>query len=241
MPHADLPLFQLFDEVSSTYTYVLFDPVLREAAIIDPVLEQVDRDLAVLAEHGLRLSWCIETHAHADHVTGTGRLARQLGATTAAPTHCGIPSADHQIIDGESLPFGGQSLQAIHTPGHTAGSSCYLWRFGERAAVFTGDTLLIEGCGRTDFQGGGAVDLYRSVTRRLFTLPDDTLVFPGHDYHGRTVSSIGHEKRHNPRLAGRSEAEFVQIMQSLNLPRPRLIDVALPANRRLGLEEPQGV
>ncbi len=241
MLHDELPLIALFDEVSSTFTYLLFDPASRAAAIIDPVLEQVDRDLAVLAEHRLALTWCIETHAHADHVTGTGKLAQQLGATSAAPTHCGIPAAQHQIVDGEALVFGAERLLALHTPGHTAGSTCYLWHHSARTAVFTGDTLLIEGCGRTDFQDGSAAALYQSITQRLFTLPDDTLVFPGHDYKGRSASSIGHEKRHNPRLAGRSQAEFVQIMQALNLPKPDLIDVAVAANRRLGLEAPQGV
>jgi glyoxylase-like metal-dependent hydrolase (beta-lactamase superfamily II) len=236
-PHPDLPLIQLFDPVSSTFSYLLFDPVSREAAMIDPVLEQVERDLGAIAEHGLTLRWCIETHAHADHVTGTGRLALQLGAQSAAPTHCEIPVAEHQVVDGDVLRFGAESMTALHTPGHTVGSTCYLWQHAGRHVLFSGDTLLIEGCGRTDFQGGGAKALYRSITQRLFTLPDDTLVFPGHDYKGRTESSIGHEKRHNPRLAGRSEAEFVAIMDALNLPRPKLIDVAVPANRRLGLDE----
>jgi sulfur dioxygenase len=245
MLQPDLPLIQLFDELSSTYTYIAFDPAGKEAVIIDPVLEQVPRDLGVIAEHGLQLRWCIETHAHADHVTGTGRLAQQLGAGTAAPTHCGIPVAQHQVSDGDAIIFGAQSLKALHTPGHTAGSTCYHWVCdggnGRIEAVFTGDTLLIDGCGRTDFQGGSAHDLYRSVTQRLFTLPGDTLVLPGHDYKGHQRSTIAHERQHNPRLAGRSEEEFVRIMSALNLPKPRLIDVAVPANRRLGLEEPQGV
>lgn len=241
MRYPDLPLIQLFDPVSSTFSYLLFDEASRQAVMIDPVLEQVERDLAAIAEHGLTLRWCIETHAHADHVTGTGRLAQRLGARTAAPTHCEIPVAEHQVFDGDVLRFGAESLTALHTPGHTAGSTCYLWEHGGRRALFSGDTLLIEGCGRTDFQGGGARALYRSITQRLFTLPDDTLVFPGHDYKGRTVSSIGHEKQSNPRLAGRSEAEFVGIMDTLNLPRPKLIDVAVPANRRLGLEEGEGL
>ncbi len=237
MQYPDLPLIQLFDSVSSTFSYLVFDPATCDAVMIDPVLEQVERDLAVIAAHGLSLRWCIETHAHADHVTGTGRLALRLGAVTAAPMHCEIPVAEHQINDGDVLRFGAESLLALHTPGHTAGSTCYLWQHGAQTVLFSGDTLLIEGCGRTDFQGGGARALYHSITQRLFTLPEATLLFPGHDYKGRQVGSIGHETRHNPRLAGRSEAEFVQIMDSLNLPRPKLIDVALPANRRLGLDE----
>jgi sulfur dioxygenase len=241
MLQPDLPLIQLFDELSSTYTYIAFDPAGKEAVIIDPVLEQVPRDLGVLAEHGLQLRWCIETHAHADHVTGTGRLAQQLGAGTAAPTHCGIPAAQHQVSDGDAITFGAQSLKALHTPGHTAGSTCYHWVCNGVGAVLTGDTLLIDGCGRTDFQGGSAHELYRSVTQRLFTLPGDTIVFPGHDYKGHQRSTIAQERQRNPRLAGRSEEEFVRIMAALKLPKPRLIDVAVPANRRLGLEEPQGV
>jgi sulfur dioxygenase len=241
LSQTDLPLIQLFDELSSTYTYIAFDPTSKEAVIIDPVLEQVPRDLAVIAEHRLSLLWCIETHAHADHVTGTGQLAQQLGAGTAAPAHCGIPAAQHQVADGEAIIFGKQSLKALHTPGHTAGSTCYHWVCNGMGSVFTGDTLLIDGCGRTDFQGGSAHELYRSVTQRLFTLPGETIVFPGHDYKGHQRSTIAHERQHNPRLAGRSEDEFVRIMAALNLPKPRLIDVAVPANRRLGLEEPQGV
>jgi len=242
----ELPLLQLFDEVSSTYTYLVYDPQTREAAIIDPVLEQLERDLKVLADNGLTLRWSMETHAHADHVTGTGQLALRLGAQTAAPMHCGIAAAEQQLVDGQTLAFGSQTLQALHTPGHTAGSLCFLWQHGPHTVVFTGDTLLIGGCGRTDFQGGSASDLYRSITQRLFTLPDDTLVLPGHDYKGRKLSRIGDEKLNNPRLAGRSEAEFVQIMDNLNLPQPRLIDIAVPANRRLGMqaagaEPPQGV
>lgn len=234
-PTHTLPLIQLFDDVSSTYTYLLHDPVTREAAVIDPVIEQVERDLGVIQAHGLVLRWCIETHAHADHVTGTGQLAARLGARTAAPLHCGIDVAQHQVEAGDLIQFGGESLRALHTPGHTAGSVCYLWQHAGHHVLFSGDTLLIGGCGRTDFQGGSARELYRSITTQLFTLPDDTIVYPGHDYKGRTASSIGAEKRDNPRLAGRSEAEFIEIMDNLKLPQPRLIDIAVPANRQLGL------
>ena len=222
---------QLFDPASSTYTYLLFDQATREAVIIDPVDEQIERDLAVLREYGLRLVWTLETHAHADHITSAGKLAELAGARTAAPAGCGIGTAGRQLQDGDELEFGAERLRALHTPGHTAGSMSYLWR----DHVFTGDALLIGGCGRTDFQSGSAVDLSRSLTQVLFALPDDTTVWPGHDYQGRTSSTIGNEKTSNPRVAGKTEAEFVAIMDSLNLPRPRRIDEAVPANLTSGL------
>ena len=222
---------QLLDPASSTCTYVLFDQSTREALIIDPVDEQIERDLATLREYGLTLVWAVETHAHADHITSAAKLAELTGARTAAPAGCGIGTAAVQLAHGDVLHFGGEALRALHTPGHTAGSMSYVWR----EHVFTGDTLLIGGCGRTDFQSGSASDLYRSLTQVLFALPDDTAVWPGHDYHGRTRSSIGHEKAHNPRIAGKAEAEFVALMDALNLPRPRRIDEAVPANLTSGL------
>ena len=222
---------QLFDPASSTYTYVLFDQLSRDALIIDPVDEQIDRDLATLREYGLKLVWTVETHAHADHITSAGRLAELAGAKTAAPLGCGIGTAGVQLQDGDTLKFGDEVLKALHTPGHTAGSMSFVWR----GHVFTGDTLLINGCGRTDFQSGSAEALYRSLTEVLFALPDDTLVWPGHDYQGRTSSTIGHEKATNARVAGKTEAEFVALMASLQLPRPRRIDEAVPANLSSGL------
>jgi glyoxylase-like metal-dependent hydrolase (beta-lactamase superfamily II) len=230
-----MAVIQLFDPASSSFTYVVYDPASREAAIIDPVLAQIERDSATLREHALVLRWSIETHAHADHVTGTGVLAHAFGATSAAPTHCGIPAAQRQIVDRDVLAVGSFVLQALHTPGHTAGSTCYLLAGDTPACVFTGDTLLIDGCGRTDFQSGSAQALFDSVQQRLFTLADDTVVYPGHDYAGRVSSTIGHERQHNARFAGRSRAEFVELMSRLDLPPPRLIDTALPANRKLGL------
>ncbi len=222
---------QLFDPASSTFTYVLFDQATREALIIDPVDEQIERDLATLREYGLQLRWAVETHAHADHITSAGQLAELAGATTAAPAGCAIGTAALQLQHGDTLRFGGETLTALATPGHTAGSMSYVWR----DHVFTGDALLINGCGRTDFQSGSARDLYHSLTRVLFALPEDTTVWPGHDYQGRTHSSIGAEKAHNARVAGKTEAEFVAIMDSLNLPKPRRIDEAVPANLTSGL------
>lgn len=237
-PDQDMPMqpLQLFDPASSTYTYVLFDPLSREALIIDPVQEQLQRDLATLQAHGLRLVWAVETHAHADHITSAGRLVELTGARSAAPAGCGIGTAAVQLEHGATLPVGTETVRALHTPGHTAGSMSFVWR----DHVFTGDTLLIDGCGRTDFQSGSAADLYRSLTEVLFALPDATTVWPGHDYRGRTHSSIGHEKRHNARVAGRSLADFVALMDSHSLPRPARIDEAVPANLSSGLRHDAG-
>ncbi|MBE7939834.1 MBL fold metallo-hydrolase [Ramlibacter aquaticus] len=227
---------QLFDPASSTYTYLLVDETTREALIIDPVDEQLERDLGVLREQGVKLAWTVETHAHADHITSAGLLAEHAGARTAAPLGCHIGTAAVQLKHGDTLTFGNQTLRALHTPGHTAGSMCYLWN----GHVFTGDTLLIGGCGRTDFQSGSAADLYRSITEVLFTLPDETVVWPGHDYQGRSHSTIGDEKRSNPRVAGKSLAEFKAIMEQLGLPKPKRIDEAVPANLSSGLRHDAG-
>jgi sulfur dioxygenase len=221
---------QLFDADSSTYTYVLVDPGTRDAVMIDPVDTQFDVYSALIGREGLRLRYVLETHTHADHITGSSLLRESTGAQSAAPLACGIVLADLQLEDGGELRFGGETIRALHTPGHTAGSMSYCWR----DCVFTGDTLLIGGCGRTDFQSGDAGALYDSIAQKLFTLPDATLVFPAHDYNGRTSSTIGVERTTNPRLAGRSRDEFIRLMSELRLPAPRMIDVAVPANRRLG-------
>jgi sulfur dioxygenase len=222
---------QLFDPASSTYTYVLFDPASRDALIIDPVDDQIERDLEVLRHHALTLRWAVETHAHADHITSAGLLAEHAGAKTAAPAGCGIHTAAMQLQDGDTLQFGQETMRALHTPGHTSGSMCFLWR----NHVFTGDTLLINGCGRTDFQSGSTEAMYHSLTHVLFALPDGTTVWPGHDYQGRTHSSIGQEKAHNARVAGKTLQEFTATMDALQLPKPRRMDEAVPANLSSGL------
>jgi glyoxylase-like metal-dependent hydrolase (beta-lactamase superfamily II)/rhodanese-related sulfurtransferase len=222
---------QLFDTASSTYTYLLFDESTRDAVIIDPVDDQLERDLGVLRQYGLKLVWTIETHAHADHITSAGQLAEHTGAQTAAPQGCGIHTAAMQIADGDVLSFGGERLRALSTPGHTSGSMSFVWR----DHVFTGDTLLINGCGRTDFQSGSSQAMYHSVTQVLFKLPDATLVWPGHDYQGRTHSTIGAEKSGNARLAGKSLEEFTATMEALHLPKPKRIDEAVPANLTSGV------
>jgi len=227
---------QLFDPASSTYTYVLFDETSRDAVIIDPVDDQLERDLHTLRQYGLKLVWTVETHAHADHITSAGQLAEHAGAKTAAPAGCGISTAAMQLVGGDVLQFGGEALRALHTPGHTEGSMCFAWR----NHVFTGDTLLINGCGRTDFQSGSAEAMYHSVTEILFKLPDTTTVWPGHDYQGRTHSSIGNEKATNARLAGKTLPEFVAIMQALHLPPPKRIDEAVPANLTSGVRHDAG-
>ena len=227
---------QLFDTVSSTYTYILFDAATKDAVIIDPVEELIERDLAVLAEYGLQLCYALETHAHADHITSAHQLVEHTGAKTAAPAGCGITTANLQLEHGDTLAFGSESIKALHTPGHTGGSMCFVWR----DHLFTGDTLLINGCGRTDFQSGSAEDLYRSVTQQLFTLPDATTIWPGHDYQGRTHTTVGFEKVNNQRLANKTMTQFVAIMDGLNLPRPKLIDQAVPANLTSGMRHDAG-
>ena len=225
---------QLFDQDTWTYTYFIADLNTKEAVLIDPVNTHVDYYIALLGEHGLQLKYTLETHVHADHITAGGLLRQRLGSQTAVSQLCGAETADIQMQDGDIFEFGeGEQLKVIATPGHTPGSVSFLWR----DRVFTGDALLIGGCGRTDFQGGDAGALYDCITQRLFTLPDETLVYPGHDYQQRWVSSIMQERTTNPRLAGKTREQFIDIMANLNLPKPRLIDEAVPANRYCGLDE----
>ncbi len=227
---------QLFDPETWTYTYLIGDRQSNEAAFIDPVAGRVDEYLSLLDRYGLKLKYSLETHVHADHITASGELRLRTGALTAVSRLCGTVCPDLQIKDGDELAFGTEGpIQVIATPGHTAGSVSYLWR----DRVFTGDALLINGCGRTDFQSGDAGALYDSITQRLFLLPGETLVYPGHDYNGHRVSSIEQERRTNARLAGKTRDEFIDIMRNLKLPKPRLIDEAVPANRLCGLTEEQ--
>ena len=222
---------QLFEPVSSTYTYLLGDPQTGQAILIDPVISSMDRDLAELHRLGLTLACTLDTHIHADHITAALELKRKTGSKIAAPAFDRLACADVGIEEGVPFELAGISLRPLHTPGHTDGHFSYL--MGDR--VFTGDALLIEGCGRTDFQNGDADSLYRSVTEKLFTLPDETLVYPAHDYKERFVSSIAQEKQRNPRLGkGRPLEEFRAIMANLNLPYPTFIDHAVPGNRQCG-------
>lgn len=227
---------QLFDPETSTYTYLLADPTTRDAIVIDPVLDQIERDLGFIAELGLALRYALDTHVHADHVTALAALRDRVGARTVVSARAGVSCADLTVVDGDAIRFGGLGVHVLETPGHTAGCiSCVTL---DRAMVFTGDALLIRGCGRTDFQDGDPEALYRSVHDKLFALPGTTLVYPGHDYKGRTASSIDEERRCNPRLGGgRTAAEFAATMRALALPHPRFMAVAVPRNLRCGRED----
>jgi glyoxylase-like metal-dependent hydrolase (beta-lactamase superfamily II)/rhodanese-related sulfurtransferase len=220
---------QLQDPTSSTYTYLLADPASREAILIDPVFEQATRDTALLRELDLRLVCTIDTHVHADHITAAWQLRETHGSRIAIAAAAGATGADIRLNAGDRVPFGSRALEARATPGHTDG--CMSFVLDDQSMVFTGDALLIRGAGRTDFQQGNAHTLYQSVRRELFTLPDDCIVYPAHDYKGLTSSSIGEERRHNPRLGGeRSEGDFAGIMQNLGLAHPKQIEQAVPAN-----------
>lgn len=222
---------QLFDPESSTYTYLIADSQTSEAVLVDAVLEQVDRDLQVLDDLGLTLRYCLETHIHADHITGAGKLRQQTGCRIIVPSNATAESADGALVDNETLTIGAVQIKAISTPGHTDSHLAYLVN---DTYLLTGDALLIRGCGRTDFQSGDAGTLYETVTSRLFTLPENTLVYPAHDYKGRTVSTIGEEKRLNPRFANRSREQFISIMSHLGLSYPKKMDQAVPANEYCG-------
>ena len=225
---------QFYDEASSTLTYLLADEQAKQAVLIDPVTDNIDEYLDFLRHAGLELVYSLETHVHADHITGGGKLKNLTHAKTAVSNACGAETADIQLQDNDEIVFGAEKISVIATPGHTSGSFSFLWR----DRLFTGDSLLINGCGRTDFQGGDAAKLYDAITQRLFSLAPETLVYPGHDYNGRRVSSIAQEKLINPRLVNKTKAEFVHLMANLNLPKPKLIDIAVPANRKCGVPEP---
>ncbi|MCJ8277681.1 MAG: MBL fold metallo-hydrolase [Bdellovibrionales bacterium] len=223
---------QLFESESSTYTYILGDALTGEGIIVDPVIETLERDLQITAELGLKIKYVVDTHVHADHVTSSGAIKNRTGAEIVLGKSTGLKTADHLLDDGEELSFGSFKIRTLLTPGHTNGCTSFV----VKNMVFTGDTLLIRGCGRTDFQEGSRETLFKSVREKLFSLPDETLVYPGHDYKGRTCSSIGEEKKWNPRLKMSNSFEvFKSIMDGLNLAHPKKIDVAVPANLKHGL------
>ncbi len=224
---------QLFDTETSTFTYIVADPVSREAAIIDPVLEQIERDTKYIQELNLRLKYILDTHVHADHITGAAGLKKNFPeALYALGKESKLVCADKLLEDNEQLFVGDIDITVIETPGHTDNSVSYL----VDTMIFTGDALLVRGCGRTDFQSGSNHALWNAIKERVFALPDDTLIYPGHDYKGFTVTSVREEKHLNPRLKdSNTEEEFIAIMDNLNLPYPKKIDVALPANMNGGM------
>lgn len=225
---------QFFDTTSSTYTYLLASAVGREALIIDLVKEQVDQYLQVIEALQLRLVRAIDTHTHADHITGLGELRNRTACITVMGEFTQAQCVSDHVREGDTLDVDGIRLRAVYTPGHTDESFSFVLGPERPQAVFSGDVLLIRGSGRTDFQGGDPHKSWDSIVNKLFRLPDETTLYPGHDYKGWACSSIGEEKRANPRLAGKNEAEYVEIMRSLNLPNPKMMDVAVPANLACG-------
>jgi sulfur dioxygenase len=221
---------QLFDRESCTYTYLLGCPDSREALLIDPVVAKVDEYCCLLDQLGLRLVIAADTHVHADHITALGSLRDSTGCVTVMGEQAHAACVSRAVVDGASITVGRLELEAMYTPGHTDDSYCYL--MPDR--IFTGDTLLIRGSGRTDFQNGDPLAAYRSLFERVLTLPDETLIYPGHDYRGHTVSTIGEERAHNPRLQVSSAEEYAVLMRSLKLPNPAMMDVAVSANRACG-------
>lgn len=227
----DIIFHQLFEPESSTYTYIIADKNSKEAAIIDPVLETVDRDLNLISELGLRLMYVLDTHIHADHITGAGEIRKRTQAKTGLSQDAEVGCIDIPFEDGQELLLGEKKIKVIATPGHT--NSCMSYAF--EGMIFTGDALLIRGCGRTDFQQGSSEKLFQSVREKLFKLPDDMIVYPAHDYRGQTASTIGLEKKFNPRLGvSKSKEEFTKIMAELNLANPKKIHEAVPANLACG-------
>ena len=222
---------QLFDKISSTYTYLIASDKGREAVIIDPVLENVNRYITLLQELDLKLVKVIDTHIHADHISGMAELRDKTNCITIMGDATPADVVSMTVSDNEDIKIDGLTLKAMHTPGHTSESFSYL--MNDR--IFSGDTLLIRGSGRTDFQNGNPYDAYQSIFSRILTLPDHTLLYPAHDYKGDTVSTIGEERQYNPRLQVRSAEEYAHIMNNLNLPDPKMMDVAVPGNLSLGI------
>lgn len=230
---------QLFEPDSSTYTYLVSCPETGKTALIDPVLDTVERDLAQLQEMGLTLDFSLDTHVHADHLTGAMRLRELSGSRIAYPAMVEAACVDIGVREGEPFTLGSITIHPLYTPGHTDHHHAYLIDNGTQKMLFSGDALLIEACGRTDFQSGDAHTLYRSIHDKFFSLPDETLVYPCHDYDGRFISTIAQEKVRNPRLGNnRNEEEFVRIMHEMDLPYPRKIDFAVPGNEQCGVCPP---
>lgn len=230
---ATLLFKQLFDQASGTYTYLLADENSRHAVLIDSVYEQHERDLSLIRELELKLLACLETHCHADHVTGAWLMQHALGAQIAASARSDIAPLDKLLLQGDKVAFGHHALVVLETPGHTDG--CISFVLDDHSAVFTGDSLLIRGCGRTDFQQGSAQKLYHSIKDKLFQLPKHCVVYPAHDYSGRTASTIGEEKLLNPRIGGEAnEMDFVGYLDNMRLPHPKKLDIAVPANLKAG-------
>lgn len=227
---------QLFDSASSTYTYILGCPDTREAVVIDTVFEQHNRDTALIRELGLKVRYVLDTHVHADHVTGAWLMRNALGAQVVLSANAGAENVDVPVDHGDVLAFGNRSLQVRATPGHTGG--CLTYVTNDQKMAFTGDCLMIRGAGRTDFQAGDVHKMWRSIREQIFSLPDDCLIYPGHDYFGRTVSTVREERLFNPRIGGDArEEDFAGYMENLGLPHPRLLDIALPANLVSGKPE----
>lgn len=225
---------QFFDEKSSSFTYLAASQE-QNAFLVDPVLDNNKFYQSFMSQYSLNLSFILETHTHADHVTGSGAL----NDIYDCKTYCGLSSNGKNIemvCDGQEIFLDNLSIKALHTPGHTDDSFSYLLTYSEDCYLFSGDTLLINGCGRTDFQNGDPEQLYDSINQKLFSLGDNTIVMPGHDYNGSTRTTIGAQKKTNPRLANKSKEEFINIMNNLNLPTPKLMDVAVPLNLKLGKE-----
>ncbi|XP_061397431.1 persulfide dioxygenase ETHE1, mitochondrial [Musca vetustissima] len=223
---------QLFDTESSTYTYLLADLTTHEAIIIDPVLEQAKRDAQLIKDLGFTLKYAVNTHMHADHITGSGWLKQLLPGCKSVISEASGAKADIKIHEGDKIEFGRHAIESLATPGHTNG--CMTYVIPEQGCVFTGDTLLIRGCGRTDFQEGNSKSLYENVHSKIFTLPENFRIYPAHDYKGQMESSVFEEKKYNPRLT-KSLEEFINIMDNLNLAYPKKIDKSLPANKECGL------
>lgn len=227
---------QLFDIETSTYTYLLGDPVAGEAVLIDPVIEHIERDLRLLSELEMTLVYCLDTHVHADHVTAAGTLRNRTRCKTGVAATAGVACADTPLRDGDRVAFGNHTIEARETPGHTSGCITYVVRDGDRVLAFTGDAIFVRGCGRTDFQDGDPQVLYRSVHRQIYSLGDGAILYPGHDYKGHSHTTVLEEKQHNPRLnESVSENEFVDIMNNLNLGMPKKLDIAVPANLGCGI------